>query len=880
MARKADPADDDTKISPYWEELLQGDSAALVQAKIDLGLMLGEMRDEAVQYRRASGIETVWLECEEAYAGIDDANRGEFTSAKWTKGMTPSGPLMSDTGRGKGNAPVKSTAFVRATARYVDAATAKVCEITISPDERGFTLKAPVEPDLVVGTKDNRTITMGGQPVYQPIQNELDDEDDIGMVSPVLSPAGGGAQILPFPTPTSLSTGNPLPQGQDQGQAAPQQPQGMMAPQQGGPSQAPGSSQGTQPPGMAPVTIADIAQHEIDKMEQAAEKAQAEIYDWQDRAGHNPKKRRIVFDGAKLGTGILKGPIPREDRDMALTTPANGIKVLSVKKKVRPGEEAVDPWNFFPDPSCGENVHDGAFVFERDFWSPSQLRRLKKQAGYDPDAIEAVLREGPRDVTLTTKEQGNPTMSSGASALTKSKRFEVWFGYAEVTVSDFRLVNGCDASNDGFGDRDDESIFAICTLINDTVIRLAINPLESGGFPYRVFRWRRREGSWTGVGIAEQMRTPQKIINGATRRMLDNAGFSAGIQFIIDRTKITPHNGVWELAPDKFWESLPGTEIDDIRKAMGIIEIPPATAQLMTIIDYGFRLAEESTNIPLITQGFSGENDPDTLGQSVMQNNNATQLLRDVAFSLADDVEDPLIHDYYEWLLLDPDIPDDMKGDYEVSVHSAYAMIERHVQDQTILQLGPMVVNPAYGLDPKKWAQQFLKAKKLNPEHFAMTAAQLAAAAQQASSSPQLSVAQLNNASREKIAQMNASTASNRDAILAQAETQRDQSAAELAQGKLDLQKEIANLEYQLAIMKEASTEKISLQEMQTKLADTTARLQAQKNLAAVDAAVKLHQHHVPQAIASPPDISAPKAIEPPVQVPGRAPNGAAFQQV
>ena len=48
-------------------------------------------RAEAVNAKKASGIEDVWSKAEDAYLGIDDLNRGEFGSAKWIKPTSPSG---------------------------------------------------------------------------------------------------------------------------------------------------------------------------------------------------------------------------------------------------------------------------------------------------------------------------------------------------------------------------------------------------------------------------------------------------------------------------------------------------------------------------------------------------------------------------------------------------------------------------------------------------------------------------------------------------------------------------------------------------------------------------------------------------------------------
>ena len=43
------------------------------------------LRKEAVDGRKSSGIEDVWLAAEEAYLGIDDVNRTQWGKAQWSK---------------------------------------------------------------------------------------------------------------------------------------------------------------------------------------------------------------------------------------------------------------------------------------------------------------------------------------------------------------------------------------------------------------------------------------------------------------------------------------------------------------------------------------------------------------------------------------------------------------------------------------------------------------------------------------------------------------------------------------------------------------------------------------------------------------------------
>src|SRR4029077_14840384 len=101
--------------------------------------------------------------------------------------------------------------------------------------------------------------------------------------------------------------------------------------------------------------------------------------------------------------------------------------------------------------------------------------------------------------------------------------YELWFFYGTMDRADFAVINPKAAN----GAKHKDQVYAVVTIINDIVVRGALNPLDSGNFPYNAIPWLRRPGHWAGIGIAEQVVVPQRITNAATRALLNNAGISA-----------------------------------------------------------------------------------------------------------------------------------------------------------------------------------------------------------------------------------------------------------------------------------------------------------------------------------------------------------------
>lgn len=780
---------DDLELPEEVRAVIGAPERADREALAELALHIGKLRDEAVDDRRLSGIEKTWKEAEEAYIGIDDENRAEFQGAKWVKPMTMEGPLVRRTNSSDG---VRATAFIKETARYVDAGTAKVCEIALPVDGKPFTLKATPVPEM----------------------SELAENN----------------------TPASTITGRPMPK----------------------------------PDGSGEATVGDLAKNQIKLAEDKAERAAQQIYDWMVEYKHPAELRKVIFDGARIGTGVLMGPIPETSRAMVVRKqepqqPTTGMLAtagaakkaaysVEMVQKIKPAARWLDPWRFFPAAGCGEDVHNGGHCFVVDSLLPTQLSDMKDDpAGmYLPDAIDKVLKEGP-SAALAEAELPDDKQDRNA----KAKHFEVWHFYGKVPRRAFEAANADQA--DELEDMRNQ-VFCIVTVVNDTVIRAVLPALDTDRLPFHVFNWRRRPGSWAGVGVAEQVRTPQRMLNAAWRRLLNNAGQSSGSQVVVDQNSVEPSDGKWNLTPDKLWWLKPGAAIDDVRKAFAAFQWPSTTQQLLAMIEAIYRLFEEHASIPLITQGQSGDTTPDTFSGQQLQDNNANQLLRDVGFGLNDTVTTPLVDMMYEWLLLDPEVPDDMKGDYKVDTSGALAIIEKALQRQSILAMFNMMGNPAFRVDPAKLFAEWARGERLVPSNFQYSDAEWEKISQQPPpKAPQVQAAEIR-------AQVDIEKTESTNALLEKkimVDVDRDTKNVQAQTARTLMERQAQNQElairYQLAVLDYANKRGIELDKAKVELAKLTMELNLQRELAGADG-------------------KGPQVAEPKIEPEGRAPEGQAFQ--
>jgi hypothetical protein len=305
----------------------------------------------------------------------------------------------------------------------------------------------------------------------------------------------------------------------------------------------------------------------------------------------------------------------------------------------------------------------------------------------------------------------------------------------------------------------------------------------------------------------------------------------------------------FEIYGDKLWFLRPDQVIDDVRKVFGVFTIPNVTPQMLTIIMHAYRVAETSCNIPLITEGQSGETTPETLGQTELQNNNANQLLREVAANVDMCITEPNIDDLYEWLLLDTEVSNDKKGDFQIEAQGASSIMERAIQAQFLAQQGAIVVNPAFGCNPKLWYAEVLKSQHLDPKSIQYTKDEQARMA--SAPPPKAPVVQAAEI-RAQVDLQKSKADTDRDTAYVQAQTEQTHMESQDRREELQLKLQLAQLEY-------ANKRQISLDEVKAELAGTVMKLQTQKELAAHD--------------------RAGEALKPPTEPAGRAPSGQSFEK-
>lgn len=910
-------------LDPAIRELLHPHMIAGNQELLDaMSSFVAGRRDEAKQGRVASGAEAIWNYCEEAYAGIDNANRHESLGVSWYKPYSSIGPVTNSDAVNKED-DGRSTIYVPLSARYSDAAASRLSEIICSPDDRLFSIHAMPHPDLIkargskAGVLDEET----GAPLTRPMSEAEMKQGVAGGNDPALAPVGQGPTPPANPAPVGGTGLSPVGAAGGQGPLPP----GVMG---GGNPQPPLGGNvvafpGGQQANRVALTEGDIANENIRLTTEKAKKAEDHIFKWMEESNYTAENRRLIKTSARLGSGILKAPFPKLLRGVKVSEGPGeeGSVDIAVEEKVIPGAREISPWNFFPDPTCGSCIHDGEYVFEADRITEKSLVDFKLLPGYLKDQIDKVVKDGPDKRYKIEEENGGPaqTTGTGGSGLVKDDKYMVWYYTGNVKrehVETIELLLGKRSLRSKTNGH--EPMHVVATLVNDTIIKCDINPLNSGSFNYHVMPWRDRPGCWFGVGVIEQIAPAQRGVNGATRAMVNNAGVSAGAQIVFDQMAVEPADGNEKIYGNKLWYKKGEAMVESVGDAFQVFNIPNATRQLMELVNYFMAMAEEASSIPLIAQGQTGESSPETLGATQIQNTNSNTLIRATGYSYDENITEPVARQYYEWYLLDPDVEDGDKVMFHISAHGSVTLVDRAIQDQSTILLKPLFDDVSYGGNKKRYMKELLKAKRFDPAAFLNTKEEQDAqdkATQPAD--PRIEAAKINAETVLKVAQgkqvVDEKGIASKEAIAGgdrEVEGHRVEVEATVELHRIEAERQNNLLKY-------ANDHQITIAQAHAMLAATGMKLETQERLNARDNHIEVREKSVDRAIESghrdkdrradmekhgrdkevdlqkherdkevdlhkhanaSADVKA-RAERPPVQAPGRAGKGKSFSQ-
>lgn len=447
-------------------------------------------------------------------------------------------------------------------------------------------------------------------------------------------------------------------------------------------NQAPMPLQG--PPGMegeeaAPApTYSDAAKAAITQAKDKAKKMEMVIHDYFVETEWAKRSRRAMEQMGILGTAVLKAPVLQHKRRKGYKSLDDaGTMGLDIAHEIVPTVQWVDVRMWFPDPSArpGTSIDDS---FELHLMTARELRNLAHNPAFMQNRIREALKEEPRPDYIAKSHLLNLI---GSQSDNLDNRYSVMEYHGTM---DKDVLFELDLIDEEMKDDPLVMLQGEVWFVNDRIIRVSVAPLEGEEqIPYFVCTWEDDQASVFGHGIPYLMRNAQKVANSSWMMLLDNAGLTAGPQIVLNKEMIQPANRAegWEIKPMKVWFMTEyGTNVNE---AMQFVNVPTQQDSITNIIELSMQFADVESSIPQILHGEVPQANNTSFGGMAMVMTNAHIIQQRISERWDDNITVPVVERFYHYEMQYGDDAS-VKGDFEVKAGGATERIDKQVKAQDL----------------------------------------------------------------------------------------------------------------------------------------------------------------------------------------------------
>jgi hypothetical protein len=225
-----------------------------------------------------------------------------------------------------------------------------------------------------------------------------------------------------------------------------------------------------------------------------------------------------------------------------------------------------------------------------------------------------------------------------------------------------------------------------------------------------------------GIGVADNLRDSQKMVNAGVRNFIDNKALSGNVILGIDDDALKPGqtNDVW---PGKVFNFEGGANISQAFKG---IEIPDVGSSILELVFLFERYADEESNMPKIMQGdVAQKKKPDTLGEINILLQNAGKYMGQVMKNIDEGALEPVIEEFYEYNMQNPDYTG-AKGDFQVQALGFSSYQGKVIRAKSLQNLLVILYSDPTGMllkesKPRSILEELVKTLDLDPDQFLLS---------------------------------------------------------------------------------------------------------------------------------------------------------------
>ena len=407
------------------------------------------------------------------------------------------------------------------------------------------------------------------------------------------------------------------------------------------------------------------------------------IHDEIDESSGSQELRNAIFESVLLGTGIIKGPFTFNKTLHRYVKNEDGTRSYQPEQVKVPRLEFVSAWDFYPDPNA-KTIEECEYVVHRHKLNKNQLRDLLDRPFFDKEAVLETLQDGPNYRNRTFETQ---IKAEDDSNTTETDRFEVlefWGCVDKKVLEDAQIP-----IPEGMDDEKEMQINAWVT--ENRVLRMVVNPFKPYRIPYNAFPYEKNPYSFFGIGVPENMKDAQQIMNGHARMAIDNLALSGSLVFDVDESALVAGQNM-DVYPGKIFRrqaGMPGQAIHGLK-------FPNTSTENMMMFDKFRQLADESTGIPSYSHGQTGVQSMTRTASGMSMLLSAANLnIKTVVKNLDDFLLKPLGEAYFQWNMQFYEGDLAIEGDLEVKATGTSSLMQKEVRSQRLTMFLQSVQNPS-----------------------------------------------------------------------------------------------------------------------------------------------------------------------------------------
>lgn len=393
------------------------------------------------------------------------------------------------------------------------------------------------------------------------------------------------------------------------------------------------------------------------------------------KQGFTSKGRKVVFDGAKWGTGIMKGPFNAFNKQRKPMGPDSEI-VLD--ESPMPGCDYIDPWFFYDDMS--PTLDECSKCYEVHLMDRRKLHDMKRY----PNIIESNI-----DVLLEDKDPKLPTELSVNITTRNQKLDRIEAIKDRWAVIEMHGIMKPEEVEDLLGQKwtDKKSLplveFWFC---NGKALKCKLSAMECDWrVPYYNFTPFPCDDTIWGYGVPRMGRGGAKIIRGALDATMRNASIASG-PCVAYKPGFEPADQQWIWKGPKFFKV---SGDGPIQENVYTFNVEANVEGNLALLQKGLDILDDDILLDQVVQGdIPNEEIP---ASGLLQIINLRTIFQRMIAAQADDTWfKPMGERWTQWNIQFNTWDKGIKGDFDVSGIASTTLVSKDLQIQH-LQVGMQV---------------------------------------------------------------------------------------------------------------------------------------------------------------------------------------------